>query len=65
MRDDRDLSSDRPQPDEDGIPSESDRKADQEHYRDLQRERQTRVAKVLLALFLVGVLVAFIVANSQ
>jgi uncharacterized integral membrane protein len=65
MRDDRDLSSDRPQQSAGGIPSDADSRADQEHYRALQRERQTRVAKVLVALFLVGVLVAFIVANSQ
>jgi uncharacterized integral membrane protein len=65
MRDDRDLSPDPSQPGSGGIPSDPDRKADQEHYRELQRARQTRVAKVLVALFLMGVLVAFIVANSQ
>jgi uncharacterized integral membrane protein len=65
MRDDRDLSPDRSQPDPTGVPSGAGRKADQEHYRELQRQRQTRVAKVLVALFLAGVLVAFIVANSQ
>jgi uncharacterized integral membrane protein len=65
MRDDHDLSSGRPQPAGPGIPSDADRRADQEHYRDLQRERQARVAKVLVTLFLAGVLIAFIVANSQ
>jgi uncharacterized integral membrane protein len=68
MRDDRDLSPDRPKPGQPGSPglsSDADRRADEEHYHDLQRARQTRVAKVLVALFLIGVLVAFIVANSQ
>ena len=65
MRDDRDLSPDRSEPGAAGVPSGAERRADQEHYRELQRARQTRVAKVLFALFLAGVLVAFIVANSQ
>lgn len=37
----------------------------EDYDHELRRERQTRVAKVLVALFLLGVLVAFIVANSQ
>jgi len=45
-------------------PSEG-RTAEQAQLRHLQRERQTRVAKVAVALLLVGVLIAFIVANSQ
>jgi uncharacterized integral membrane protein len=65
MRDDRDLSPNRPQPGIPGVPADADHKADQEHYRDLQRARQARVAKVLVILFLAGVLIAFIVANSQ
>jgi uncharacterized integral membrane protein len=65
MRDDRDLSPDRTPPDAVGLPSGPGHKTDEDYDHELRRERQTRVAKVLVALFLVGVLVAFIVANSQ
>jgi len=50
-----------------GVPASpaGDRGADQAHLRQLQRERQTRVAKVIVALVIVGILIAFIVSNSQ
>lgn len=52
-----------------GIPgpgqTDPDRKADQEHMRELQRARQARVAKVLIALAIVVILIIFIVSNSQ
>jgi uncharacterized integral membrane protein len=66
MRDDRDLSPDRSRPSPPPAPgTDAERRADAEHYRQLQRERQTRVAKTAVALFLAGVLIAFIVSNSQ
>jgi uncharacterized integral membrane protein len=66
VRDDRDLSPDRPRPTQPGAAgTDAERRADAEHYHQLQRARQARVAKVLVALFLAGVLIAFIVANSQ
>jgi uncharacterized integral membrane protein len=46
-------------------PSEPGHMTNEDYDHELRRERQTRVAKVLVALFLLGVLVAFIVANSQ
>ena len=42
-----------------------DRAAEDAQLHQLQRERQTRVAKVIVALVVLGILVAFIVANSQ
>lgn len=52
-----------------GIPvagqTDAERKADDEHLRDLQRARQARVAKVLVALAIVVILIVFIVSNSQ
>jgi uncharacterized integral membrane protein len=48
-----------------GEPMSEDRKADLEHSRELQRERQARVGKVLVGLFILGVLIAFIVANGH
>jgi uncharacterized integral membrane protein len=65
LRDDRDLSPDRPHSGQPLSPSDAEHRADQEHQRALTRDRQTRVAKVLVLLFVLGVLVAFIVANSQ
>jgi uncharacterized integral membrane protein len=64
MRDDRDLSGPG-QPTPPGMPEDADRRADQDHLHQLQRERQTRVAKVVVVLFILAVLIAFIVANSQ
>lgn len=62
-RDDSDVP-DRTTP---GVPAgpSGGRAEDQAHLRQLQRERQGRVAKVVVALVLVGILIAFIVANSQ
>jgi uncharacterized integral membrane protein len=48
-----------------GQPLSDERKADLEHSHQLQRERQARVAKALVGLFILGVLIAFIVANGQ
>ena len=48
-----------------GGPAGGDRAADQAHLRQLQRERQARVAKVIVTLVIVGILIAFIVTNSQ
>jgi uncharacterized integral membrane protein len=45
--------------------TEADRKADQQHLRDLQRARQGRVIKVLAALALAVILLVFITQNSQ
>lgn len=61
-RDDSTVPPERPGP----TPSapEADR-ADQQHLRQLQRERQARVAKVVVGLLILGVLIAFIVSNSQ
>ena len=42
-----------------------DRAADEAQLHQLQKERQTRVAKVIAALVIVGILIAFIVSNSQ
>ena len=42
-----------------------EQKADHEHSRQLQRERQARVAKAIVGLFILGVLIAFIVANGH
>lgn len=66
MRRESDVPPDRP---EGGAPepgeTEIDRKADQEHLRELQRARQARVAKVVVALAIVVILVIFIISNSQ
>jgi uncharacterized integral membrane protein len=50
-----------------GTPGEmsEERRADLEHSRELQRERQARVAKAVVGLFILGVLIAFIVANGH
>jgi len=56
--------SDQPSVSSSGQPSD-EQKADSEHSHQLQRERQARVAKVVVALFILGVLIAFIVANGQ
>jgi uncharacterized integral membrane protein len=66
MRREPDVPSDKGE----GVPpapgqTDTDRKADQEHLRELQRARQTRVAKVLVALAIAVILIIFIVANSQ
>jgi uncharacterized integral membrane protein len=45
--------------------TDAERKADQEHLRDLQRARQARVVKVLVAVAIVIILIVFIVSNSQ
>jgi uncharacterized integral membrane protein len=45
--------------------TDSERKADEEHLRDLQRARQARVAKVIAALAIAVILIIFIVSNSQ
>ena len=42
-----------------------EQRADQEHSHQLQRERQARVAKAVVGLFILGVLIAFIVANGH
>ena len=47
-----------------GVPSRTQAELDREH-RQLQRARQARIAKLLVALFLAVVLVIFIVANSK
>ncbi len=41
------------------------RREDQAHLRDLQRARQARVAKLIVALAIVIILLIFIVGNSQ
>jgi uncharacterized integral membrane protein len=48
-----------------GQPTSAEQKADAEHSRQLQRQRQARVAKVLVGLFILGILIAFIVSNGQ
>jgi uncharacterized integral membrane protein len=64
MRDAGDVSPDQtPEPGPDGL--DSDRKSEEERQRQASRKRSNRIAKVLVALFLVGVFIAFIVANSQ
>ena len=40
-------------------------KADRNHLRELQRQRQGRVVRVIIALAILGVLIVFIVSNSQ
>jgi uncharacterized integral membrane protein len=52
---------------DDRRPGQADveRKADEEHLRDLQRARQARVAKVVVALAIAVILIIFIVSNSQ
>jgi uncharacterized integral membrane protein len=45
--------------------TDAERKADGEHLRDLQRARQARVAKVIVALAIAVILIIFIVSNSQ
>jgi uncharacterized integral membrane protein len=40
-------------------------RADQEHLRALQKERQARVAKAIVALALVAILIIFITSNSK
>ncbi len=37
---------------------------DRDHYRELQKQRQRRVAKLLVALFITVVLIVFIIQNS-
>jgi uncharacterized integral membrane protein len=62
MRREPEVPAERP----DGVPGpDADRKADQEHLRDLQRARQGRVVKVLVAVAIVVVLIIFITQNSQ
>ncbi len=56
--------SDQPSVSSSGQPSD-EQNADREHSHQLQRERQARVAKAVVALFILGVLIAFIVANGQ
>jgi uncharacterized integral membrane protein len=46
-------------------PESAASRADQEQMHRLQRDRQTRVAKAIALLVILGVLIAFIVANSQ
>jgi uncharacterized integral membrane protein len=48
-----------------GQPDDSARKADAEHLRALQKERQARVTKAIIALAIVVILVIFVVQNSQ
>jgi uncharacterized integral membrane protein len=45
--------------------TEEQHRADKEHLRGLQRTRQARVAKALIALAIGVILVIFIIANSQ
>jgi uncharacterized integral membrane protein len=56
---------DRDTPGVPGQPLPAERKADLEHTRQLQRERRARVAKAVIGLFILGVLIAFIVANGH
>jgi uncharacterized integral membrane protein len=60
-----DVPSERPQTEPEPAQKETDRQADQEHLRELQRARQARVAKVLVTLAIVVILVIFIISNSQ
>jgi uncharacterized integral membrane protein len=64
MRRDDSSVPDRTGPEVPAAP-EGGRAGDQADLRQLQRERQTRVAKLIVALVIVGILIAFIVANSQ
>ena len=57
--------SDQPIPGPSGQAMSDEQKADHDHSRQLQRERQSRVAKVVVGLFILGVLIAFIVANGH
>jgi uncharacterized integral membrane protein len=52
-------------PGEEGTPPRPEDQLDAEHHRALQRARQRRVAKLLVALFIVVVLIVFIVQNSK
>jgi uncharacterized integral membrane protein len=40
-------------------------RADREHLRQIQRDRQARVVKAIVALAIVAVLILFIITNSQ
>jgi uncharacterized integral membrane protein len=57
--------SDQESPGPPGQAMSEERKGDLEHSRQLQRERQARVAKAVVGLFILGVLIAFIVANGH
>jgi uncharacterized integral membrane protein len=57
--------SDGPTQDPVGQPMSEERQADIEHSRQLQRERQARVGKAIVGLLVLGILIAFIVANGQ
>jgi uncharacterized integral membrane protein len=48
-----------------GPSTTADQQADLDHSRQLQKERQARVAKVLVGLLILGILIAFIVANGH
>jgi uncharacterized integral membrane protein len=65
MRRDPDVPPER----REGIPApgqtDAERKADQEHHRELQRARQAKVAKVLVAVAIVIILIIFITSNAQ
>jgi uncharacterized integral membrane protein len=54
-----------PSPGQSDADRDADRQADQEHLRELQRARQARVAKVVVALALAVILIVFIISNSQ
>jgi uncharacterized integral membrane protein len=56
---------DQPTPGTPGQDMSEDEKSDLQHSRQLQRERQARVGKTLVALFILAVLIAFIVANGH
>ena len=47
------------------IPPRPENQLDDEHHRELQKARQRRVAKLLVALFIAVVLAVFIVTNSD
>jgi uncharacterized integral membrane protein len=51
-----------PRPEDEAVGRVSE---DQQHLRQLQRERQGRVVKVIVTLAIVVVLIVFIIANSQ
>jgi uncharacterized integral membrane protein len=65
MRREPDVPAERPEGVSGPGQTNADRKADQEHLRDLQRARQGRVVKVLVAAAIVIVLIVFITQNSQ
>ncbi len=46
-------------------PLGEEERADQEHLRDLQKERMVRLGKLLAALAVAVILIIFIIANSQ